>query len=133
MTLVIELKVLSRGEGRTQVELILILLDQGVTIYFGGGTSHIGSVVYGEPYRRDDGSFGCTLSMINPLKHKEYLIATEMCKKVVTTTGKPAAVIGGIHVDDATPEEIKTITENANALTTSIIEYLVGKHGRKKE
>ncbi len=127
----IDLKVFSHGDGRTKVEVILIELDQGVTIYFGGGVTHVGSVVHGEPYQRDDGSFGCTISMINRLKHKECIIATEMCENVVKSTGNPAVVVGGIHVDEATPEEIEIITKNARQLTATIIDYLVRKDGKK--
>ncbi len=115
------------GNGRTRVEILITSLDQGLVIYFGGGLSHVGSVVYGEPYMRDDGSFGCTISMINPLKHKEFIIAMELCETLVTTCGIPVVVIGGIHVENATETEIAEIIENVRNVSAKIIEGCSGK------
>ncbi len=112
----------SIGKDRTRVLFQITWLKKGLVVIISGGISHIGTVVYGQPYLREKNkTFGCTISMINPPKHKEYIVATEMCRYIVEHLGIPAVITGGIHIENALPEEIEAIKDHCRAAAQKIV------------
>lgn len=69
---------------------------------------HIGSVVIGQPYFKND-AIHVTTQVWNQLTHKDELVAKmyveAACKKLNTTV----CCICGIHIDQITPQEIDEI------------------------
>jgi tetrahydromethanopterin S-methyltransferase subunit A len=102
------------GEGRYKVWLKEEMVgDDRVYILGGGEQSHIGGAVFMSP--------GIDEPVVIRLgEHHDYVvlepIAQEACKKYNTTV----VAVGGIHIDDATKDEIDKIVENCKELLKCI-------------
>ena len=104
---------ITSGEGKYKVFLEEKKLDDDLLYILGGGEkSHIGGVVICEP--------GKTPQVIKLEGHYDYVvlkpIAEEACKKF----NKKVIVIGGIHIDNASKQEINIIVENCKELVKCI-------------
>lgn len=88
------------------------LTDERIYILGGGERSHIGGVVLKEP--------GKKIKMIKLQGHYDHIvlepIAEEACRKYNTKV----VAIGGVHVDNATKEEIDTLVKNCKELVKCI-------------
>ena len=98
------------GKGKYKVFLEKKELDDDLIYILGGGEkSHIGGAVICEP--------GQTSKVIKLEGHYDYMvlepIAVEACKKY----NKRALAVGGIHIDNASKEEIEIIVRNCKDLT----------------
>lgn len=104
---------ITSGEGRYKVWLKEERIgDDRVYILGGGEKPHIGGVVVVEP-----GKEAVTVRLGT---HYDYIvlepIAEEACKKYNMT----AVAVGGIHIDNASKEEIDTIVNNCRELMKCI-------------
>lgn len=104
---------ITAGEGRYQVWLKSVDVGDDVIYILGGGEqAHIGGVVVCEPGNpvRSDRLHG----------HYDYvvleMIAETLCKK----HEKTIVLVGGIHIDNASKDEIDMIIENCRRLQTCI-------------
>jgi len=98
------------GEGKYKVFLEKHKLDDDLIYILGGGEkSHIGGIIFCEP--------GKEPMVIKLEGHYDYMvlkpIAEEACKKY----NKKVVAIGGVHVDNATKEEIEILVRNCKNLT----------------
>ena len=101
------------GEGRCRVWLEKRELDNGLVYVLGGGEqSHIGGVVYNEP-----GKGAETIRIGN---HHDLEVILPIAKASCQRYGKPVVVTGGIHIDNATKDEIDTIIRNCKELLKCI-------------
>ena len=88
---------ITSGDGKYKVFLEEKKLDDGIIYILGGGEkSHIGGVVICEPGKKP--------------------IAETACKKYKTKV----VALGGVHVDNASKEEIGILVENCNNLIKHI-------------
>jgi len=97
------------GEGKYKVFLEKKELDGDLVYILGGGEkSHIGGVVLSEPEK--------VPQVIKLEGHYDYMvlepIAVEACKKY----NKKVVAIGGVHVDNASKEEIDLLVKNCKEL-----------------
>ena len=104
---------ITSGEGRYKVFLEKKLLDDELVYILGGGEkSHIGGVVVCEP--------GKTPVVVKLEGHYDYRvlkpIAEEACKKY----NKKVVALGGIHIDNATKDEIDILVNNCKELLKCI-------------
>ena len=104
---------ITSGKGKYKVFLKKIKLDDDLVYILGGGEkSHVGGIVVCEP--------GKKTQMLKLEGHYDYVvlepIAEKACKKYKTRV----TVIGGIHIDNATKEEIKKIVDNCKELSKCI-------------
>ncbi len=104
---------ITAGEGKYKVWLKREELDPGLVYTLGGGErSHIGGVVYKAPGREAryidiEGHYD--LEVLVP-------IADEACKKY----DRPVVVTGGVHIDNATKDEIDLLVANCMELLKCI-------------
>jgi len=104
---------LTSGEGKYKVWLEEKKIGDDIIYFLGGGEkSHIGGVVICEPGKkaqeiRLEGHFDDVV--LKP-------IAEAACKKYKTKV----VAVGGVHVDNATEEEIDLLVKNCNALAKRI-------------
>lgn len=101
------------GTGKHQVHLEKHELGPHLLyVLKGGQTPHIGGVVLCEP--------GKEPQVIRLGSHKDHLVlqplAETACEKYDTTV----IVVGGIHVDNATTEDIEIILSNCKVLESCI-------------
>ena len=101
------------GEGKYKVWLKKQTIGNDLVLLLGGGQqSHIGGVVVCEPGKqpqvlRFDTHYDCVV--LQPL-------AEAACKKYQTKV----VAVGGIHVDNASKQEINKIVENCKQLEQNL-------------
>ena len=101
------------GEGKYKVFLEKHQHDDDIIYIVGGGQkSHVGGMVFCEPGKKP--------MVIRLENHYDYVvlepIAIAACKKYK----KNVLAVGGIHIDDASKEEIEIIVNNCKDLTLLI-------------
>ena len=104
---------ITSGNGKHRVQLEKQMIgDHLLLILEGGEKPHIGSVVTCEP--------GKDAILVSLGTHKDYIvlkpIAETACKKYNTTV----VAVGGIHIDNATREDIDLIIKNCERLESCI-------------
>jgi hypothetical protein len=104
---------ITSGSGRYRVWLKEESIgDDKVYLLSGGDSAHIGGAVIARPNEEPQ--------IIRLGKHYDYLvlepIAKEACKKYNTTV----IALGGVHIDNATKDEIDIIVKNCRELLTCI-------------
>ena len=101
------------GEGRTRVWLEVQEIGEDIVITVGGGERpHIGGVVLKVPDEE--------VRTMPIGTHRDLEVLIPIAEATFEKYGKAVVVAGGIHVDDATPEEIQTIMENCERLARSL-------------
>lgn len=106
------------GEGRHKVWLDLISAGDDLVVYIGGGDKpHLGAMsIY-----TDSGS-PFTLSLI---KHKDYLISHKAAKIIFKETGRKTVVIVGIHIENASKEDIDRLVKNAEECVQIFVKKMI--------
>lgn len=118
---------ISIGNNRTEIRAVVVSVDRGVNLYIGGGEEpHIGTVVICEPRLslRNDGTYSCTTSVHNFLGHKDDLLAVPIAEALCKQLRKPVVITAGIHIDNASQDEIAEFMENIPLLTEKLLEVL---------
>lgn len=94
------------SEGKYRIWADVIYAGDDLVVYLGGGDKpHIGSASISEK-----GGNPFTISIPG---HEDYIVSEEAAKRIARATGHRCMVIVGIHVNDASKSEIKTIMENS--------------------
>jgi gallate decarboxylase subunit D len=101
------------GRGKYKVWLQRYDIGDDLLYVLGGGErSHIGSVVIAEPEKK--------IQMIRSTGHYDDVvlkpIAEAACKKYKTKV----VAVGGVHVENATKDEINLLVENCKKLVKNI-------------
>ncbi len=104
---------ITSGEGKYKVFLEEKKIgDDIIYVLSGGEKSHIGGIVVCEP-RKDP-------KIIHLENHYDYVIlepiAKTACEKYKTTV----VAVGGVHIDNASKQEIEIIIENCKELLKCI-------------
>jgi len=104
---------ITSGEGKYKVFLEEKKLDDDIIYILGGGErSHIGGIVVCEPGKKPQ-----VLALEGHYDHVVLKpIAEEACKKY----NKKVIAIGGVHVDNASKEEIDILVKNCKELVKCI-------------
>ena len=106
---------ISVGDGKYRVWVKEEILDNGIILIVGGGeVSHIGSIVLTE--------VGKTSQIITRSGHKEEKIAKDFAEKLCLKKKMPVLCVCGIHIDDATKEDIKILESNTQKLLKKFLE-----------
>ena len=109
---------LTKGEGRTKVNLLINDIGSDLVVYIYNQNAHIGAVAIGDyDYEHKRAS----VSVITRLGHKDDAIAQEAAYLISKSTEKPVCVIAGIHLDNITREETDTILVNARIAIGELI------------
>ena len=97
----------------------VIAAGDDLIVYIGGGDlSHIGSVSLSE---KGEGKHAISLALP---RHKDYLISSAAAQKIAEATNHRCMVIAGIHVDNASNSEIRTLIQNSAECVERIIEKI---------
>lgn len=105
------------GYGRLNVWAEVILAGEELLVYIGGGDRpHLGAFSVAKPRENP-------LSFSMP-GHMDYIISSESSKRICEATGMMCAVVCGIHVDNAAPDEIESLIVNSRKCVDSILQNL---------
>lgn len=114
---------ISAGEGRYTVRLESYNVGKDMLIIITGGEEdHIGSATLIEEK-------GHLQTMIKK-GHKDHVISERMANIIYDTIGKDLLVVCGIHIDDASKEEIDILVDNTQTCVDRFI--LKEADGRRK-
>ncbi len=104
---------ITSGEGRTRVWLEVTEVGEDIVITLGGGErSHIGGVVLKVPDEE--------VRTMPIGTHRDLEVLIPLAEAAYEKYGKSIVVVGGIHIDDATREEILEIVENCKDLASQL-------------
>ncbi|HHY04507.1 MAG TPA: hypothetical protein GX534_04915 [Thermoanaerobacterales bacterium] len=112
------------GDGLYTLTAVIVPAYDGINIYVGGGERpHIGTVVISEPREslKNAKTISCTTSVYNFLGHKDDFIAVPIAEAICINTGKTVVVSAGIHIDNATQDDIDTFMQNKDKLIKEIL------------
>lgn len=84
--------------------------DGLVLMLTGGNKPHIGAVALAIPYKQTSSA-----SLLSVYGHKDGEIAKPLAEKVSKEIKKTVVVIVGIHLDNATKEDIQKFINNSNS------------------
>ncbi len=114
------------GEGRLRVWGSISLCQEGAVLaLFGGERPHIGSVVLALPRPslvKGSGKRSTTSSVMNVLGHKDEVMAREAAEMAALKLDSLVSVTAGVHIKDASPEELDHLVENTRVLVDNLID-----------
>ncbi len=96
------------GTGSTCVRLNARSQGRDILLTVTGGQGHIGAVAVARPHLKDNPQ----VELFELPRHREGPLARECALALATTTNRVCVASVGIHVDNATKEEIAGIVEN---------------------
>jgi len=112
---------LSRGKGRTRIELLAYHLGNDLVVCIYNENAHLGAVAVAE-YNHEEGR--ASSSVITRSGHRDDEIAKRQAHLIARHTKKPVCVIAGIHLDNITKQEIDEILGQADGLITELLNEL---------
>lgn len=107
--------------GKFKVTLHAILSGDDLSVIIGGGeTPHIGSVVIARP---DKESKKASYTTWTDIGHKDDIVAKEAATELMKSLNfdKNVVVIAGLHINNATKEDINRLVKNSNNLVKSLL------------
>ncbi|MCL1847843.1 MAG: hypothetical protein FWF91_07765 [Coriobacteriia bacterium] len=112
------------GDGRYQVTLKLEEIPGGLWAgLFGGDLSHVGAVVLANPRSSLSGEGeSCDLWTLHLPGHLDHLVAEPMARRLCTELQIPISLTVGIHLDNATQQEIELMSDHCETLTEMLLE-----------
>lgn len=125
----------SAGEGRVKVQAIILNVSASTLIWvLGGDRPHIGAVAVAQARPSLTGKgISCNISLISLLGHKEEELAIELTRIAFSKLKKDLAIAVGLHVDNATQEDIEVLKLNSKkALEGGLYELAKKLSGEKK-
>jgi hypothetical protein len=106
------------GNGRCRVEGTCVLSGGDLCVVLGGGERpHIGAAVVRSAYS------GGTICLAG---HRDDVPARAMAAKISAAKNITVCVVAGIHIDDASAEEIAVLLQNAEKIGDRIVGWLNG-------
>jgi len=101
------------GRGKYKVWLQRHNIGDDIVFFLGGGErSHIGGVVIAEP--------GKKVIAVRLSGHYDDMVLQPIAEAACKKYKKKVVAVGGVHVDNATTEEINRLVENCKRLIRKI-------------
>ena len=111
---------ISMGKGRYTVTLESHKIGKDrLVIITGGEEEHIGSATLIEEKGH--------LQTISKKGHKDHIVSERMANIIYDKIGKDLLVVCGIHIDDASKEEIDILVDNTQACVNIFLKETYGK------
>lgn len=90
---------------------------------FGGEKSHVGAVVLAVPSIDIHGEgVTCDISQICAPSHKDVYAAVDVAQMLEKATGRTVSVTAGLHIENASEDDIALLMENARACARKWVE-----------
>lgn len=106
---------ITAGTGIHQVDIIALRCGPDLNVCILGGTDpHIGASALGIPRSslKDANVRSASVSVLTVISHKEDELAREAAHNLASAFGCIASVQAGLHIDNASAEEIHLLWEN---------------------
>lgn len=95
-------------------------------MHLSGEGAHIGAIALAEPYRSSKRS-SASVSVLSAYGHKDETILREGALLLAKHLRVRVIVVGGVHLDNASYEDINLIIANAKLIFDKIIDYFKKK------
>jgi hypothetical protein len=114
------------GKGKYSVELQLIPCEEGAAVVLTGGEkTHIGAVVLAVPRQSLTGDGLSCDSYVMPVPgHKDHIVALSVAEKLCRLLGAPVSVSAGIHIENASKDELGILQKNCQDVLSLIVAQL---------
>jgi len=115
------------GSGIHLVEATAVLCGPDVHVCICGGTHHhIGASALGLPCPslKDPSKLSASVSVLNVVRHKEDQLARDAAYQLTKTLGCRVSVSAGLHVDNATQEDIQKLWKNYEQVLQEVTQRL---------
>ncbi len=100
---------ITSGEGKYKVYLEKKQLNSNIIFILGGGErSHIGGVVLCEPGKKSQ--------IIRLEGHYDDIVLTPIAEEACKKYNTKVVAVGGVHIDNATKQEIDILVNNCKEL-----------------
>ncbi len=104
---------ITSGKGKYKVFLEKKEIDNDLIYILGGGErSHIGGIVICEPEKETQ--------VIGFEGHYDYIVLQPIAEKAYKKYKTRVVALGGVHIDNASKEEIEKLVENCKELVKCI-------------
>jgi hypothetical protein len=124
----------NHGNGRYRVEALAVVCGNDIVVLLEGGEKwHIGATALAipRPSLADSSQIAASTSVLCVPGHKEDDLIRRLSLDFASSLDCTVAVIGGIHIDNASLPEIDLLTENARCVFTKLIDKLRHSIGEK--
>jgi hypothetical protein len=113
-----DLLILTRKAGSARLQIEVVRLGRDLLVTLVGGDAHIGAVALAGPNQRFDAS------VLTVPDHRDDVIAKESSLRISKELNCNCVVIVGIHVSNASAEQINEIIDESFLLVDELIEAL---------
>ena len=128
----------SNQQHNFQLKATIIQLGNDILIIISGMHDHIGSITLAQPYTADlypnilAGYFAkskfdrisASISTLTQYHHRDDQLLAEFARKLAQNLTKIVSVIGGIHIDNISKEEIEIVAKMLTEMQEEIIQKL---------
>lgn len=115
------------GEGKYEISAKAIITCNGLLVtLFGGERSHIGAVAIAipRPSLRNPTERSVTSSIFTLVGHKDDEIAKPAAESISRELNQVTVVVAGVHVENASSDEIRLLVENSMKAIENLISKL---------
>lgn len=126
--------ILREMRGRIEIEFNAITLGEDICVVIkGGDTPHIGAIAFKkkDSYPQDLEE-RLSAEIISLPGHREAEVIEEIVCTLASSLNKNVAVCCGIHIDNATKDEISVVIEMLTQLTAKLIGTFKAEHNAKE-
>lgn len=116
------------GDGRYKIEIHAIRCGKDLTVTITGGTeAHVGAVALGcgRLPGVDKMQYSASVSCFCVPDHKDDFVARKVAKQLADAIQANVVVSCGIHIDDATKDELIILQNNTDEAVNSMLSKLV--------
>lgn len=115
------------GSGKYVMEAVIAICGPDISVCICGGTHyHIGASALGIPREslRDKAKPSASVSVLTAVGHKEDELSKHAAHHLATEFGCRVSVSAGVHIDNATPDDIQLLWANYEKLLGDIISQI---------
>ncbi|MCD5406930.1 MAG: hypothetical protein LRZ99_04495 [Desulfotomaculum sp.] len=115
---------LSAGKGKYGVTAIATMTSDGLVVQLTGGDKpHVGAVVMSLPRTSlsNPAVTSCNSYVLPRLNHKDDQLAKPIAEKLAKHYRMAVVVVAGLHIENATSQDIEKLIDNANLAVKKIM------------
>lgn len=116
------------GTGIHQVEITAIYCGPDINICILGGTHpHLGASALGLPRAslKDPNTRSASVSVLTVTGHKEDELVRDAAIRITSACGCITSVQAGLHIDNASPDDIKLLWKNYEIALKELEKHLI--------
>ncbi|CUH96623.1 hypothetical protein P22_2713 [Propionispora sp. 2/2-37] len=120
------------GSQPYEITAAVTLCGKDVVVAIGGGQApHVGAAALALPRMslKNNGVISATASVLCVTGHKEDVITRDAALRMASKLNTTVLVSVGLHLDNATPEDIKRLQANFERLVDKIETWLIKNRG----